>query len=113
MPKIKFSLINAELEYYQYDYYNNYYGNNVREDKNIATLNLMITGGKQWVFANRFLIDLNVGIGYSFSNIDEDSYDYYELGLIYGAGTHFTYSSSLKIGYLFHDKKQPKTVIPQ
>lgn len=112
MPKIKFSLINAELEYSDYlGYY--YYGSPVIEDKNIATLNLMITGGKQWVFANRFLIDFNVGFGYSFSNLKEDAYDYYELGLIYGAGTHFTYSSSLKIGYLFHDKKQPKVEIPQ
>ncbi len=46
MPKIKFSLINAELEYSDYlGYY--YYGSPVIEDKNIATLNLMITGGKQ------------------------------------------------------------------
>lgn len=116
MPKIKLSLINTEMEYYnyQYDYNGNYNGIYPYEsrEENIASLNLMITGGKQWVFANRFLIDLNFGLGYSFSNLNEDSYDYYEVGLLYGAGTRFTYTSSLKIGYLFHDKKQP-TVIPQ
>lgn len=117
MPKIKLSLINTELEYYnyQYDYYN-YNGIDPlfeSREENIASINLMITGGKQWVFANRFLIDLNFGLGYSFSNMNEDSYDYYEVGLLYGVGTHFTYSSSLKIGYLFYDKKQPKVIIPQ
>lgn len=111
MPKIKFSLINAKVEYYQYDYY---YGSQYSsEDKNIATLNLFITGGKQWVMANRFLIDLNIGIGYGFSNLSEDEYYYGNMGIMYGSGTSFAFTSSLKIGYLFHDKKQPKVVVPE
>lgn len=109
MPKIKFSLMNANIGYYDYSEYG--FGEYTRQYRNIATLNLLITAGKQWVFANRFLIDLNIGFGYGFSNLNDD-YDY-ELGLFYGVGNNFTYSSSLKIGYLFHDRKQPKTMIPQ
>lgn len=111
MPKIQFSLMNADLYYYRetWDYYyNTYYYNNGYKNVNIASLNLMVTFGKQWVFSNRFLIDLNFGLGYSFSNINNSDYEFYNFGLLYGTGTNFTYTSSLKLGYLFHDKKQEK-----
>ncbi|MCK9163404.1 MAG: hypothetical protein WCR29_02810 [Bacteroidales bacterium] len=112
MPKIKISLINANVEHYVYDI-NNYTEDYTTIEKNIASLNLMIVGGKQWVFSNRFLIDWSVGIGYSFSNLNnDDSFDYYQVGLFYGAGSNMTYSSSLKLGYLFHDKK-PKPIMHQ
>ena len=38
---------------------------------------LTIDIGQQWVFSNRFLLDLYVGIGYAFDNVNQDEwYDY-------------------------------------
>lgn len=116
MPKIKLALCKADMPYTVYDYNNTYYGYpypyEITKSKNIATLEILITGGKQWVFANRFLIDLNFGLGYSFSNIDDEDIGYYSLGSPYQSGSNFTCTAGLKIGYLFHDKKQ-KPVISQ
>lgn len=108
MPKIKLAMCNVDMQYpnYQYDYYG--YPYETTKSKNIATLEILITGGKQWVYANRFLIDLNFGLGYSFSNIDEEDMDYYSLGSPYQSGSNFTCKAGLKIGYLFYDKKRPK-----
>jgi len=108
MPKIKLAMCNADMQYpiYQNDYIG--YDYETTTSKNIATLEILLTGGKQWVFSNRFLIDLNVGIGYSFSNIDDEDINYYSLGSPYQAGSNFTCTAGLKIGYLFYDKKQPK-----
>lgn len=110
MPKIKLALCNVDMQYpnYQYDYYGNPYTDGTKKNKNIATLEILITGGKQWVYANRFLIDLNFGLGYSFSNISEEDMDYYSLGSPYQSGSNFTCTAGLKIGYLFYDKKRPK-----
>lgn len=112
MPKIKLALCNVDLPYTVYDYNNAYYGdpylNETTKSKNIATLEILITGGKQWVYANRFLIDLNFGIGYSFSNLNDEDLDYYSLGSPYQAGSYLTCTAGLKIGYLFYDKKRPK-----
>ena len=112
MPKIKMSLIDAKRQSI-FDGFDNYDAR-VPQRKNITSLNLMIVGGKQWVFSNRFLIDWSFGLGYSFSNLkDSDGDGYLLVGLFYGVGNHMTYSSNLKLGYLFHDKKQNKAVIYQ
>ena len=107
MPKIKLAMCNVDMQYpiYQNDYLG--YDYETTKSKNIATLEILLTGGKQWVFSNRFLIDLNFGIGYSFSNIDDEDINY-SLGSPYQTGSNFTCTAGLKIGYLFYDKKQPK-----
>lgn len=112
MPKIKIAMYNADMQYpiYQYDYYG--YPYETTKSKNIATLEILLTGGKQWVFSNRFLIDLNFGLGYSFSNIDEEDFDY-SVASPYQSGSNFTCTAGLKIGYLFYDKKQPKVISGQ
>ncbi len=118
MPRIGLSLINTEVQTFsqamnQYGYMDFYYDT---KRINIASMNLMVFFGKQWVFSNRFLIDFSYGIGYSFSNFDEHdyhNYDSYSLGVMYNSGTSFSNTLSLKLGYLFHDKKQKKDIIPQ
>ncbi|MFA6199957.1 MAG: hypothetical protein WC679_06105 [Bacteroidales bacterium] len=114
MPKIKLAMCNVDMQYpiYQYDNYSGYVYE-AKKSKNIATLEILITGGKQWVYSNRFLIDLNFGIGYSFSNIDDEDINYYSLGSSYQSGSNFTCTAGLKIGYLFYDKKQPKINLGQ
>lgn len=115
MPRFSVSLINTKVETYFYDYT---YGFTIPDSKrvNIASMNIMVFFGKQWVFSNRFLIDFSYGLGYSFSNFDEEDYygyNTYAVGYMYNSGTRFTNTLSLKLGYLFHDKKQKKDIIPQ
>ncbi len=124
MPKIKMSIMNATANhYYQetipvYDangvlLFNDYIYGERPISRSITSLNLMVVGGKQWVFSNRFLIDWSIGIGYSFSNLKGDeAIDFYQV-VLYGAGSNMTYTSSLKLGYLFHDKKPKPTVVYQ
>ncbi|MFA7081689.1 MAG: hypothetical protein WC135_03665 [Bacteroidales bacterium] len=115
MPRIKMSLINAKVEQWgiTYNEYGQIIDGNNTIEKNMASINLMVVAGKQWVFSNRFLIDWCFGIGYSFSNLKDDEYgEFNAIGMLYGGGNRMTYTSSIKVGYLFHDKK-PKPALHQ
>lgn len=99
MPEIK-------LTYYGYktDYENISYQNT------IGSMSLMINGGKQWVFSNRFLIDLSAGVGtgYYFSKHNDNPDNIWFYNFLYRGTSPIMCSASLKIGYLYKDRKKTK-----
>jgi len=74
---------------------------------------LTIDLGKQWIFGEKFLLDLNYGIGYGFDNKKGDgffdnenaSYNYvaFRLG---GNGSGFGFTGGIKAGLLINTKKK-------
>jgi len=97
--------------YYDWRYESSYYdqwGNWIyvepkKSRETVVSGTLQLVFGKQWVFDNVFLVDMHAGIGYGFST---SSNDYYDAGYHYGytiAPTEFpmSFSSGIKIGYLF------------
>jgi hypothetical protein len=58
----------------------------------------MLNAGKQWVFDNVFLIDLNFGIGYGFGMGDEGSYIFSHIQG--GRGFPLAISAGFKFGFL-------------
>lgn len=72
----------------------NFNGGNVRENEALGAL--FLNYGKQWILGDIFLIDFNLGLGYSIG--DEDSignrYSYSQLG-------NFATKSNFSIGILF------------
>jgi len=79
--------------------YNDYgqYQENARETVAAAALHLVL--GKQWIIDNAFLVDLYAGLGYGVSSTDETSF-YYGFS-ISGSSFPISFSSGLKIGFLF------------
>jgi hypothetical protein len=74
------------------------------EKRNVAFGALTIDIGQQWVFSNRFLIDVYVGIGYAFDNVDQDYWydygqDHFPIKLI-GESDGLGVCSGFKIGWL-------------
>ena len=67
---------------------------------------IILNFGRQWVFGDKFLIDLYYGIGYAFDNVNES--DGYYSDYIYnhfvvqkaGSGANLGVSGGLKIGLL-------------
>ncbi len=107
MPVMQFGVNNLRMYKYMEE--------PVRE--NIANLNLLLNFGKQWVFSDVFLIDLYVGLGYSFTNFNKKFFDnsgdlhitYEYSSPFYSIGSNFIMSSGISIGLLFKDKKQRQT----
>jgi hypothetical protein len=52
--------------------------NYVAERQNITFAALQIEFGKQWVFGDKFLMDIYWGLGYGFDNKNKQNYSYYE-----------------------------------
>lgn len=67
----------TENEYYYSDY-QNYYSTTSPRSQTVILGAINIIGGKQWVFSDRFLIDLYAGIGYAFGKYpaSDDGYNY-------------------------------------
>jgi hypothetical protein len=79
--------------------YNDYgqYQENARETVASTALHLVL--GKQWIIDNAFLVDFYAGLGYGVSSTDETSF-YYGFS-ISGSSFPISFSSGLKIGFLF------------
>lgn len=74
-----------------------------KERTNVIGLGILVYGGRQWVFDNIFLIDINFGIGYGFTNGDKPS----AYGFVTtGTGIPLALNGSLSIGYLFDTKRK-------
>lgn len=103
-PEIAFGFFSRDAWWYNYDSYY-YEPQKSRSDVFSGTLQLIF--GKQWVFDNTFAVDLYAGVGYGFSYEDKN-YDYYYNNSEYHYGYiiaddsfPISFSSGLKIGYLF------------
>lgn len=83
------------------------YKNNqeVVEKRNVWFGALTLDFGQQWVFGDRFTVDVFLGFGYAFDNIKKDqeyfyyAEDHFPVKLLGDGG--FGLSSGLKVGYLF------------
>lgn len=81
-----------------YNYDNFYNDRIVREDAFSGTFQLVF--GKQWVFDDIFAVDLYAGIGYGFTTSENG--DGYHYGYVIADNSFpISFSSGLKIGYLF------------
>ncbi len=69
---------------------------------------IILNFGHQWVFGDKFLIDIYYGLGYAFDNVKNDDNNGYYSDDIYnhfvvqkaGAGANFGVSGGLKVGLL-------------
>lgn len=108
-PEIAFGVFGHD--YYDWHYDGGYYdqwGNWVyveptKQRETVISGTIQLVVGKQWVFDNAFLVDMNAGIGYGFSSSSEE---YYGGGYHYGytiADSEFpvSFSAGIRIGYLF------------
>jgi hypothetical protein len=72
--------------------------------KQVTLLNFGIVGGKQWVFQDRFLLDLFGGIGIGLGDSRGSAWHYNFVGSGDGNAT-FTLTAGLKIGVLLGKKR--------
>lgn len=92
-----------------------YYSNNVVVDKNgeyqtqkqnVTFGGLMLDLGRQWVFGDKILLDIYVGVGYALDNIKENDRDVWvdyalnHFALLTGGNTGIGIRSGLKVGLL-------------
>lgn len=96
---LKGSYIKPELAltYFKYDKDNYYNGTMTRESVFGGSAHLIF--GQQWVFNNRFGVDLYSGIGYGFSTT-KDKYQHYAFGIIEG-DFRMTWLFGLRVAWLF------------
>ena len=87
------------MNFYTFDSYQDYSGA-VRESSISGAV--VINMGKQWIYADAFLIDFYFGVGYGFS-----SDDYYENSVNYGFMGPFgdfplVFTGNFRVGFLFN-----------
>ncbi|MEO8412600.1 MAG: hypothetical protein ABI472_03035 [Ginsengibacter sp.] len=83
-------------------------GNPVIEKRNNVFGAIILNFGHQWVFGDKFLVDVYYGLGYAFDNVKDDSYNSYYSSNVYnhfviqkaGPGANLGLSGGLKIGLL-------------
>ena len=83
-------------------------GNPVLEKRNNVFGAIILNFGHQWVFGDKFLIDIFYGLGYAFDNVKHDNNDSYYSSNIYnhfviqkaGPGANLGVSGGLKAGLL-------------
>ena len=96
----------ATFGFYKDNAVNNKTGNPVVETRHNVFGALILNFGHQWVFGDKFLVDVYYGFGYAFDNVKEDNNAYSDY--IYnhfvvqktGSGANFGVSGGLKIGLL-------------
>jgi hypothetical protein len=90
-------------------------GTAIKDRRNVTYGALMVELGKQWVFADKFLLDVYGGVGYCFDNIKEyenisaysDGYTAHHFTNIrFGRSPGFTMSGGIRIGMLLGGKKE-------
>jgi hypothetical protein len=82
-------------------------GNPVLEKKNNVFGAIILNFGHQWVFGDKFLIDVYYGLGYAFDNVKDDYNDGYSTDIYNhfviqkaGPGANLGLSGGLKVGLL-------------
>jgi hypothetical protein len=97
----------ATLGFYSDNAINYKTGNPVLEKRNNVFGSIILNFGHQWVFGDKFLIDLYYGLGYAFDNVKDDynngySTDIYNHFVIQkaGPGANLGFSGGLKVGLL-------------
>lgn len=74
----------------------------VKERVSVVGFGILIYGGRQWIFDDIFLIDINLGIGYGFTSGDKISL----YGFVKSSSTPLIFNSSVSIGFLLESKKK-------
>jgi hypothetical protein len=95
------------LGYYSDNALNYKTGNPVLEKRNNLFGAIIVNLGHQWIFGDKFLLDLYYGLGYAFDN-SKDNYDNYYSDGIYnhfviqkaGYGANLGVSGGIKVGLL-------------
>ena len=97
----------ATLGFYSDNAINYKTGNPVLEKRNNVFGAIILNFGHQWVFGDKFLVDLYYGLGYAFDNVKDDynngySTDIYNHFVIQkaGPGANLGFSGGLKVGLL-------------
>lgn len=98
----------ATLGFYSDNAINNKTGNPILEKRNNVFGAIILNFGHQWVFGDKFLVDLFYGFGYAFDNVKDDSDNGYSSTDIYnhfviqkaGPGANLGLSGGLKVGLL-------------
>lgn len=101
---LKGSYFKPELAMSIYKYSNHtLMGNNTvaDPDTNVAMFALILNVGKQWVFADRFLIDWYIGAGYGFGQNDESDNARHFAFLGGTSDSPLVLNSGFRIGFLF------------
>ena len=83
-------------------------GNPVIENRHNIFGAIILNFGRQWVFGEKFLVDLYYGIGYAFDNTKNDNSNNYYSDNLYnhfviqkaGSGANLGFSGGVKIGLL-------------
>lgn len=101
---LKGSYFKPELAMSIYKYSNHtLMGNNTvaDPDTNVAMFALILNVGKQWVFADRFLIDWYIGAGYGFGRNDESDNARHFAFIGGTSDSPLVLNSGFRIGFLF------------
>lgn len=100
---LKGSYVKPELGIVLFERYNHIYDyanqNSVPKRVSEFSMAFQLIFGKQWIFDNIFLVDMNFGFGYALSNRNEPSIHY--AYSVMGNDFPICFSSALKIGFLF------------
>ena len=101
---LKGAYFKPELAFSTYSYTNmSYFGNNTvgKPDKSVMMGVFILNVGKQWVFADRFLVDWYIGGGYGFGKNGEPD-NAMHFAFTGGAdGTPLVINSGFRVGLLF------------
>ncbi len=99
----------ATLGYYSDNAISYKTGNAVVEKRNNLFGAILLNFGHQWVFGDKFLVDIYYGVGYAFDNVKrDDNNNYYYSGEIFnhfvvqkaGPGANLGVGGGLKVGLL-------------
>ena len=97
----------ATVGYYTDNALNYKTGNAVLEKRNNLFGSVILNFGHQWIFGDKFLIDLYYGLGYAFDNVKNENSDYYSENIFNhfviqkaGPGANLGLSGGLKAGLL-------------
>lgn len=98
----------ATFGYYTDNAVNYKTGNPVVEKRNNVFGAIILNFGHQWVFGDKFLVDIYYGLGYAFDNVKDDNENSYYSTNVYnhfviqkaGPGANLGLSGGLKVGLL-------------
>ena len=101
---LKGAYFKPEIALSCYTYSNRtYFGNHTvsEPDTKVRLGAFILNVGKQWVFADRFLVDWYIGAGYGFGKNDEDGNSNHFAFIGATDGTSFVINSGFRVGFLF------------